>query len=123
MVSRAGLLVRRGSEQLFIPATVARHLVPLPRLSRVPWDSAQMALVSGEVVAVIELGEPSGSLLLCEIFGQRVALSGLAAERAGFWPESTSGVWVDDRDVPVLDLAAALAEFQTRRTLHEESAP
>lgn len=54
MVSRAGLLVRRGSEQLFIPAGVARHLVPLPRLSRVPWDSAQMALIGGEWLDLVQ---------------------------------------------------------------------
>jgi len=122
MTPRAGLLVRRGTERLFIPAAVARHLVPSPPLSRVPWDNAQMALVRGEVVCVIELGEPSGALVLCEFSGQNLALSGLSAERAGFWPESGSGVHVDGEDVPALDLAAALAQFQTQRPVPEESA-
>ena len=123
MAPRAGLLVRRGSEWLFIPASVARHLVPMPRLSRVPWDSVQMALVRGDVVAVVELGEPSGMLVMCEISGECVALSGLAAERAGFWPASGTGVRVDDTEVPELDLAAALARFQTQRTERKDSAP
>lgn len=123
MAPRAGLLVRRGSERLFIPAHVARHLVPLPRLSRVPWDTVQMALVGGQVVAVVELGEPSGLLVLCEISGQSVALSGLSAERAGFWPESGTGVRVDDAVVPALDLASALAQFQAHLTQQKEAAP
>jgi hypothetical protein len=123
MAPRAGLLVRRGSERLFIPASVARHLVPMPRLSRVPWDSVQMALVRGDVVAVVELGEPSGMLVMCEISGECVALSGLAAERAGFWPASGTGIRVDDTEVPELDLAAALARFQTQRTEQKDSAP
>jgi hypothetical protein len=123
MAPRAGLLVRRGNERLFIPASVARYLVPSPRLSRVPWDTAQMALVGGNVVAVIELGEPSGSLVLCEISGQGVALSGLSAERAGFWPESGTGVRVDGAEVPELDLASALAQFQTHRTEQKDRAP
>lgn len=123
MAPRPGLLVRRGAERLFIPAGVARHLVPLPRLSRLPWDCAQMALVGGEVVAVVELSEPTGLLVLCEISGQSVALSGLVAERAGFWPESGAGVRVDDSEVPLLDLAAALARFQTQRTEQKERAP
>jgi hypothetical protein len=123
MAPRAGLLVRRGNERLFIPASVARHLVPLPRLSRVPWDTVQMALVGGEVVAVVELAEPSGLLVLCDVSGQSVALSGLSAERAGFWPESGSGVRVDDVDVPALDLAAALEQFQTHLTEQKDSAP
>ena len=114
MTPRAGLLVKRGAETLFIPASVARQLVPSPRLSRVPWDSAQMALVGGEVVPVVELGEPSGLLVLCEFAGQLLALSGLAAEQAGFWPESGAGVRIGDAHVPQLDLAAALAQFQTR---------
>jgi hypothetical protein len=123
MAPRAGLLVRRGSEQLFISATIARHLVPMPRLSRVPWDNAQMALVRGNVVAVIELGEPSGMLVMCEISGESVALSGLAAERAGFWPASGKGVRVGDADVPELDLATALARFQTQPTEQKDGAP
>ena len=122
MAPRAGLLVRLGSERLFIPANVARHLVPVPRLSRVPWDDAQMALVRGDVVAVVELGEPSGMLVMCEISGESVALSGLAAERAGFWPASGTGVRVGDAEVPELELAAALARFQTRRTEQKDGA-
>ena len=74
-----------------------------------------MALVGGEVVAVLALGEPSGELLLCEFEGQSVALSGLAAERVGFWPASGSGVSVDGVTVPALDLSAALREFQSDR--------
>jgi hypothetical protein len=121
MPPRAGLLVKRGVETLFIPASVARQLVPSPRLSRVPWDTAQMALVGGEVVAVVELGEPSGLLVLCEFSGQMLALSGLSAEKVGFWPESGAGIRVGDMQVPELDLAAALAQFQTQRTLQKDS--
>jgi len=123
MTPRAGLLVRRGPERLFIPANVARYLVPMPRLSRVPWDSAQMALVGGDVVAVVELGEPSGLLVLCEHSGHSVALSGLVADSVGFWPASGNGVRVDDAEIPMLDLAAALVEFQAHRTEQKDSAP
>jgi len=112
MPSRAGLLVRRAGELSFLPASVAKSLVPLPRLSRIPWDSAQMALVGGDVVAVLELGEPCGVLVLCEIDGQTLGLSGLSAERAGLWPESGMGVSVDGAEVPALDLGALLAQFQ-----------
>jgi hypothetical protein len=120
MAQRAGLLVRRGEQLAFLPANVARSLVPLPRLSQIPWDSAQMALVGGEVVAVLALGEASGQLLLCELDGQAVALSGLWAERVGFWPVSESGVSVDGVSVPALDLGAALREFQSDRPSSQE---
>jgi hypothetical protein len=121
MPPRAGLLVKRGAETLFIRASVVRQLVPSPRLSRVPWDTAQMALVGGEVVAVVELGEPSGLLVLCEFSGQLLALAGLSAEKVGFWPESGAGIRVGDTQVPELDLAAALAQFQARPTEQKDS--
>ncbi len=82
-----------------------------------------MALVGGEVVAVLALGEPSGELLLCEFNGQAVALSGLSAERVGFWPASESGVSVDGLTVPALDLSAALRQFQSDRPTVQEGAP
>ena len=72
-----------------------------------------MALVGGEVVAVVELGEPSGMLVVCELDGQALALSGLFAERVGVWPASEAGVTVDGVNVPALDLGAALQQFQT----------
>ena len=121
MAQRAGLLVRRGGELAFLPAHVARSLVPLPRLSKIPWDSAQMTLVGGEVLAVLELGEPSGELLLCELDGQAIALSGLFADRVGFWPEDESGVRVDGVLVPTLELGRALRQFRSRRPSAQES--
>ncbi|HEY0468336.1 MAG TPA: hypothetical protein VGC79_29265 [Polyangiaceae bacterium] len=122
MAQRAGLLVRRGGELAFLPASVARWLVPLPRLTKIPWDSAQMALVAGDVVAVLALGEPSGELLLCELDGQAVALSGLSADRVGFWPASESGVIVDGVTVPALDLSDALKQFRGDRPATQEGA-
>jgi hypothetical protein len=82
-----------------------------------------MALVGGEVVAVLALGEPSSELLLCEFEGQAVALSGLSADRVGFWPASESGVNVEGVTVPALDLGAALRQFQSDRRVSQEDAP
>jgi hypothetical protein len=115
MAQRAGLLVRRGGELFFLPESVVRSLLPLPRLTKIPWDSAQMALAGGEVVAVLALAEASSELLVCEFEGEVVALSGLCAERVGFWPASGSGVSVDGLTIPALDLRAALTQFQNGR--------
>jgi len=82
-----------------------------------------MALVGGEVVAVLELGQPSGLLVLCELDGQTLALSGLEPERVGFWPESEHGVNVDGQAVPALDLHAALKQFQSTGPTAKDSAP
>jgi hypothetical protein len=82
-----------------------------------------MALVGGEVVAVLVLGEASGELLVCELDGQAVALSGLSADRVGFWPASESGVSVDGVTVPTLDLSDALEQFRGGRPAAQEGAP
>jgi hypothetical protein len=123
MAELAGLLVRRAGKLAFLPASIARSLLPLPRLTKIPWDSAHMALVGGEVVAVLELAEPCGVLVLCELEGQAVAVSGLSAERVGSWPESELGVIVDGEQVPELDLASALTQFQNSRPTAKVSAP
>ena len=115
MASRAGLLVRRGEQLAFLSAGVAKCVLSSPRLTRLPWDTAQMALVGGNVVAVLELSEPTGVLVLCELDGQPLALSGLVPERAGFWPASADGalaIEVDGCTVPALDLPRELSQFR-----------
>ena len=123
MAELAGLLVRRDGKLAFLPASIARSLLPLPRLTKIPWDSVYMALVGGEVVAVLELAEPSGVLVLCELEGQAVAVSGLRAEHVGLWPASELGVIVDGEQVPELDLASALTQFQNSRPTAKVSPP
>jgi len=123
MTELAGLLVRRDGKLAFLPASIARSLLPLPRLTKIPWDCAQMTLVGGEVVAVLELAEPCGVLLLCELEGQVIAVSGLHAERVGLWPESELGVIVDGEQVSQLDLEGALVQFQNTRPTAKVSAP
>ena len=120
MTERAGLLVKHGGALAFLPASLVRSLLPSPRLTKIPWDTAQIALVSGEVVAVLELGEPSGVLVLCEVLGQTFALSGLRTERVGVWPEAGAGVRVDGVDVPALDLDHALVQFQNSGSVTQE---
>lgn len=82
-----------------------------------------MALVGGELVAVVEFGPPSGVLVLCEHEGQAVALSGLDAEQVGFWPASDAGVRVDGVNVPALDLGAVLGQFKNSAKTAKDAAP
>jgi hypothetical protein len=82
-----------------------------------------MTLIGGEVVAVVELGEPSGVLVVCELDGQALALSGLFAEKVGVWPATEAGVNVDGVNVPALDLGAALEHFQRNGQTPKDGAP
>lgn len=105
-MARAGaVLIANSAGRAFIPTALARQIVPQTAISRVPYARWGMALVGGRVVCVLELGEPSGALLLCEIDGNDVALSGLRLERVGFFEIDERGAQVDGDCVPPLPIA------------------
>lgn len=112
MSRRPGILVRAGGELGFVPADVARQVVPLPTLSPVATTPLQMAVVGGRVVPVVALGSPTRALLVCEIDGESVGFSGLEVERAGAFDAADGGVVVGDRTVRELDLSGALRSLE-----------
>jgi hypothetical protein len=112
MSRRPGILVRAGGELGFVPADVARQVVPLPTLSPVATTPLQMAVVSGHVVPVIALGSPTRALLVCELEGEAIAFSGLEVERAGAFDGVDGGVVVGERTVRDLDLPGALRSLE-----------
>jgi hypothetical protein len=112
MSRRPGILVRAGGELGFISADVARQVVPLPTLSPVATTPLQMAMVGGRVVPVVAIGSPTRALLLCEIEGEAIAVSGLEVERAGAFDAVDGGVVVGGRTVRDLDLAGALRSLE-----------
>jgi hypothetical protein len=105
-MARAGaVLISQAEGRAFVPAQLARQIVPQTAISRVPYARWGMTLIGGRVVCVLELGEPSGALLLCEIDGNDVALSGLRLERVGFFEIDEQGAQVDGECVPPLPVA------------------
>jgi hypothetical protein len=112
MSRRPGILVRAGGELGFVPAAVARQVVPLPTLSPVATTPLQMAVVGGQVVPVIAIGSPTRALLVCEIEGEAIGLSGLEMERAGAFDAIEGGVVVGGRTVRDLDVLGALRSLE-----------
>jgi hypothetical protein len=112
MASRAGLVVRAPSGLHFIPAKLARSLVAAPEVSLVPGAALGMAMVSGEVVAVLPLGSAGSALVVCDVDGELVGFSGLVPEASGFFEEAEGGVLFADEHVSDLDLAAALQRIE-----------
>jgi hypothetical protein len=112
MTRRPGVLVRAGGELGFVPAHVARQVVPLPTLSPVATTPLQMAMVSGRVVPVVALGSPTRALLVCELDGEMIGFSGLDVERAGEFDATDGGVVLGDRTVRDLDLSGALRSLE-----------
>lgn len=111
----AGVIVRRGDQRGFIPADAAVSIVGRPEITRVPGTDISMALIAGRIVTVIELGEPGRELVLCDIEGQPIALSGLSVDAAGFFDLADSeAVLVGEEQVTRFDVAAELARVEQR---------
>ncbi len=89
---RAGLVLRGKQGLLFIAAQVAKGLVPRQEVSRIPGTELGMALVGGEVVPVLSLGENEDVLVLCDVEGELIAFSGLVPQAAGFFEPTDQGV-------------------------------
>ena len=104
----AGVVVGLDGELYFLPAGVAERIVPRPVVTRVPGTAIGMALIAGRVVPVIDLSPRREELLLCEVDGEPLALSGLAVHGAGFYPRDDDGVRVDGELVRELDVKSAI---------------
>jgi hypothetical protein len=116
MTARTGLLVRAGAEQGFVPATIAREVVPQPRQSSVAGTPLEMAVVGGRIVPVIALGSAKSALLVCELDGELLGFSGLEVECVGSFEAADGGVLVGDRTVRDLPLGAALRSLERALT-------
>ncbi len=108
----SGLVVRVGELLYFVPGNLARRVVYRAAVSRVPGTPIGMALVSGQVVSVIELGRPRAELLLCEPGGEPVALAGVEAVAAGWFEQDAGSVEFEGQTVPELDVLGELRRVE-----------
>lgn len=120
-MARAGAVVVVGPEgRAFVRAELAQQIVVQPTVSRVPNSGLAMALVGGRVLSVLELGEPSRALLVCEVGGQTLAFSGLGIEQVGLFEIDEQGAQVGSDLLPELAIvelveSAAKAQNGARR--------
>src|SRR5688572_15674837 len=88
----AGVVVESEGRLCFVPARVAQRIVSKPVISRVPGSDVGLALVGGRVTSVIDVEEGGSDLLICDIEGEAVALSGLKVYGCGFYPKRGNGI-------------------------------
>jgi len=108
----AGVVVTLDEQLYFVPAEVAGRIVQRPVVTRVPGTHIGMALIGGRVVTVIHVGPRRDELLLCEVEGELLALSGLSVCGSGFYPREGDQVRVDDQLVPAFNVKGALLEAE-----------
>ena len=131
-----GVIFRIADARYFLPASVASKVLPMPRVARVPGAPADLvgvALVEGEMIPVVAIGEldargsrrpPSTNrpradnrpMLVCDVLGERVGLVGLEILATGFFPPAEpEGVMHGDTAVPLFDVGAVVARLRQGR--------
>ncbi len=81
-----GVVFQIETELFFLSAEIARKVMPIPEIARVPGGPPELrgvALVDGDMIPVVDVGDagtrPSGSgaMLVCTVLGEKVGLVGL----------------------------------------------
>lgn len=113
-LTRAGVIVRVNGELRFLAAHSVRRFVPPPLLSDVAGTGLTMALVDGQVLAIIVVGPRGHALTVCEVGGELVGLLGADPEAVGFFEAESSGVSFHGERAAPLDVAE-LVQASVRR--------
>jgi hypothetical protein len=104
-LTRAGVVVRLGGELRFLSAHSVKRFVPPPTLSGVAGTGLTMALVDGQVLAILQVGPRGSALTVCEVGGELVGLLGADPEAVGFFETEGSGVSYQGYAARALDVA------------------
>ena len=118
--NRAGVIVRLKGEARFLSAHLVRRFVPPPTLSDVAGTGLTMALVDGQVLAIIAVGPRGSALTVCEVGGELVGLLGADPEAVGFFESNGAGVSFKGQAAPDLDVAE-LVRASARGTFEQEA--
>jgi hypothetical protein len=118
--NRAGVIVRLKGEPRFLSAHLVRRFVPPPTLSDVAGTGLTMALVDGQVLAIIAVGPRGSALTVCEVGGELVGLLGADPEAVGFFESNGAGVSFEGQAAPDLDVAE-LVRASARGTFEQEA--
>ena len=117
--NRAGVIVRLGGQLRFLSAHSVRRFVPPPTLSDVAGTGLTMALVDGQVLAIIAVGPRGSALTVCEVGGELVGLLGADPEAVGFFEADGAFVSFHGQPAQALDVAE-LVRASARSTFEQE---
>jgi len=103
-----------------LSAHSVRRFVPPPTLSDVAGTGLTMALVDGQVLAILAVGPRGSALTVCEVAGELVGLLGADPETVGFFEPDGAGVSFRGQTVPELDVAE-LVRASAHGTFEQEA--
>ena len=107
----SGVIVRFRGDNHFIPLESTLLIVAEPPMSCVPGTTLGIALVGDRVSVVLPLGPSTGQLLLCEVNGEPISLSGVEVVATGSFPIEGNGLLYSDAVVPRFDVGEQLSRF------------
>lgn len=117
--ARGGVVLRVDGELRFLPATLAAHVAPAPRITAVPGappDLLGIAMHEGTIVPVVAIGAARAEMVVCQHAGELLGLVGGVVVRTGRF-EAVEGradlVQVDGERARQLDVGALYARVQT----------
>ena len=121
-LTRAGVVVRLNGELRFLSAHSVRRFVPPPAISDVSGTGLTMALVDGQVLAIIAVGPRGSALTVCEVAGELVGLIGPEPQEVGFFAAEGAGVSFHGHSAPALDVAELVRSSARGSHEHHEEA-
>jgi hypothetical protein len=111
---RGGVLLRVGGELVFVPASVAVSVGPVPLITRVPGAPADLlgiALDKDEILPVVAIGDLREAMVVCNYRGESIGLVGGALVASGmFEVDADEAVIFGGEHVRPLDLPGLYAE-------------
>ena len=114
-------------ELCFVPASIALKVMPVPSIGRVPGGPPELrgvALVDGDMIAIVEAGAPSSppldgrtdAMLVCSVLGEQVGLVGIQVVATGKFPAREGGdVEFEDKTARAFDVARLIAKVREGR--------
>ncbi|MFO0676939.1 MAG: hypothetical protein U0169_10410 [Polyangiaceae bacterium] len=127
--SRGGVVVDTGCSWMLVTADVALRIVPETSVAHVPGGPRELlgvTLHEGALVPVLAIGASQGSMIVCEVVGELVVLSGAKVVRTGSFPPDPSApgrVLVDGRSTEILDLRGLYDRVATHRADRRKGPP
>lgn len=121
---QGGVIFRAGSELCFVPASIALKVLPVPAIGRVPGGPTELrgvALVDGDMIAIVEAGtpaapEPNEAMLVCSVLGEHVGLVGIQVVATGKFPAREGGdVEFEAKTARAFDVAGLIAKVREGR--------
>lgn len=112
---RGGIVLRVEGALHFVPASIAVHVGPTPRVTTIPGGPPELvgvAMHEGTIVPVVSIGSARAEMLLCQHAGELLGVIGAQIVRAGHFdvvPDRPGHVSHEGQPVRPLDLATIYA--------------